>query len=105
MVWLIIIGMTAIIFASRYVLLEPRLPVRLGPRVRQLLSFSTVSVLPALTAPMIFVRDEQLTLELFNPYLLGAILAAVLMLVTKHTLFSVIVSMLAFVLMRTVFGL
>lgn len=59
MIWLTIFVMTAIIFTSRYVFLEPRLPIRLSARARSLLSFSGPAVMTALWAPIVFIQTES----------------------------------------------
>ena len=100
MMELLILGMTLIVFFSRYLFLEPRLPIQPGPRLLHFLSFSIPAVLAAVIAPMIFVQDKALTLDPMNPYLLGAIVAAVCMKLTDKTLLTVTLSLSAFMVYR-----
>jgi len=100
MMELLILGMTLIVFFSRYLFLEPRLPIQPGPRLLHFLSFSIPAVLAAVIAPMIFVQDQALMLDPMNPYLLGAIVAAVCMKQTGKTLLTVTLSLSAFMVYR-----
>lgn len=100
MMELLIMGMTLIVFFSRYLFLEPRLPIQPGPRLLHFLSFSIPAVLAAVIAPMIFVQDQALMLDPMNPYLLGAIVAAVCMKLTGKTLLTVTLSLSAFMVFR-----
>ncbi|MCJ8268231.1 MAG: AzlD domain-containing protein [Psychrosphaera sp.] len=93
MIWLMIGLMTLVIFASRYLFLEPRLPVRLGKNAQQFLSYSAPAVLTAIFAPIVFVRDEQLALSVDNPYLVCAVVATGLALWTRNTLLTTVLSM------------
>ncbi|GAA0684898.1 AzlD domain-containing protein [Marinobacterium maritimum] len=97
---LLILGMTLIVFLSRYLFLEPLLPIRPGPRLLHFLSFSIPAVLAAVIAPMIFVQNQTLQLEPMNPYLLGAVIAAVCMKLTGKTLLTVTLSLVVFMLSR-----
>ena len=72
MTLLTILLLACITFGTRYLFLEGRLPVRLGPNLRLLLSFSGPSVLAAILTPILLVRNDQLYLSLSNPYLWGA---------------------------------
>ncbi len=76
MTLLTILLLACITFGTRYLFLEGRLPIRLGPNLRLLLSYSGPSVLAAILAPILFVRSEQLYLSSSNPYLWGAAVAA-----------------------------
>ena len=67
-----ILLLACVTFGPRYLFLEGKLPVRLGPNVRQLLSFSGPAVLTAICMPIVFVHNQQLDISLGNPYLWGA---------------------------------
>ena len=77
---LLTISLLALItFITRYLFLERRLPLRLGPHLKHILSYSAPAVLTAIFAPILLVHDHQLNLSLSNNYLWGgatAILAA-----------------------------
>lgn len=93
MIWLMIGLMTLVIFTSRYLFLEPRLPLKLGQKAQHLLSYSAPAVMTAIFAPIVFIKDEQLALGLDNPYLVCAIVATGLALLTRNTLLTTVLSM------------
>lgn len=78
MIWLTIASCATLVFASRYLFLDPKLPVRLGRRGQQLLNYSAPAVLSALAAPLIFIREQSIDLHWHNPYLACGLLVAVL---------------------------
>ena len=96
MIWLIILAMLAIVFASRYVFLEPRLPIRLGTRTQRFLSFTAPAVMTAIWAPIVFIQEQQLVVSLSNPYLVGALVTAAVAFKTKRALLAAVLGILAF---------
>lgn len=93
--------MACITFGSRYLFLMRRLPFELGPRGQRLLSFSAPAVLTAIWAPMVFVRDGELALQLENAYLWGALVAMGVAWRTRSVYWTIGVSMpLFFVLLQ-----
>ncbi|KXO14371.1 hypothetical protein AKG98_451 [Moritella sp. JT01] len=92
--------MTVIIFISRYIFIEPKLPLRLSASVVKFLSYSAPAVLTAILAPIVFIQDNTLHLNLDNSYLIGAIFAVLLILITRNTLLTAILSMLLFFLIH-----
>ena len=101
MTWLLVFAMGAIVFLNRYAFLEPRLPLRLSSNARQFLGFAVPGMLTAICGPIIFMPDHQLNLSLLNPYLLGSVVAVILVLLTRSVLLSMLVSMLIFFLLRS----
>lgn len=99
-VWAVIVGMGLILFFNRYVFLEPRLPIRLGSNLRQFLGFAVPGMLTAICGPIVFLPERQLDLRLANPYLLASVVAVGLVLWTRSTLLSLVLSMGAFFLLR-----
>ncbi|MPY21387.1 AzlD domain-containing protein [Shewanella psychropiezotolerans] len=93
MIWLTILAMAAVVFGSRYLFLEPRLPVRLSKNTLAFLSYSAPAVLTAIFAPIVFIRENQLDLSLDNSYLICAILAAFLAYTTRSVLLTTVLSM------------
>ncbi len=93
MIWLMIFSMSLLVFSSRYLFLEPRLPLRLGPRTLRFLGYSMPAVLTAIFAPIVFIQDNILAITLDNDYLVCGLLAAVLALLTRNTLITILVSM------------
>ncbi|SDH18927.1 Branched-chain amino acid transport protein [Vibrio xiamenensis] len=100
MVMISILLMAALVFVSRYLFLEPRLPVKLGTETKRLLSYSSPAVLSAIWAPIVFAPDEQLWLSPSNPYLLAALLAGFLAWKTHNVLLTTIVSMGVFLVLK-----
>ncbi|CAE6937704.1 hypothetical protein ACOMICROBIO_FLGHMIGD_03853 [Vibrio sp. B1FLJ16] len=100
MIMLSILLMTALVFTSRYLFLEPKLPVRLGTRTQNILSYASPTVLTAIWAPIVFIPEGELGLSLQNPFLLAAIIAAVIAYLTKNVLLTTVVSMVAFLILR-----
>ncbi|WP_350432551.1 AzlD domain-containing protein [Shewanella sp. H8] len=93
MTWLIILSMAAVVFISRHLLLEPKLPIRLSKNTLMFLSYSAPAVLTAILAPIVFVPEGQLALNIHNPYLTCALVATVLAYVTRNTLLTTVLSM------------
>ncbi|TWS00676.1 AzlD domain-containing protein [Pseudomonas saxonica] len=100
MIWLIIGGMTLILFFNRYLFLEPRLPIRLNRGVKEFLGFAVPGMLTAICGPIIFIKDQTLNLSPGNPYLLAGLCAIGLMLWTRNVLLSVVLSVALFYLFR-----
>lgn len=100
MIWLTIILMTVIIFFSRYIFIEPKLPLRLNANAVKFLSYSAPAVLTAILAPIVFIQDNTLHLNLDNSYLIGAVFAVLLILITRNTLLTAVLSMLLFFLVH-----
>ncbi|AZG33668.1 MAG: AzlD domain-containing protein [Shewanella psychromarinicola] len=93
MTWLIILAMAVVVFTSRHLLLEPKLPIRLGKNTLTFLSYSAPAVLTAILAPIVFVPEGQLAISVHNPYLTCALVATVLAYVTRNTLLTTVLSM------------
>ena len=100
MIFAIIIGMGLIVFLNRYVFLEPRLPLRLGRNTRAFLGFAVPGMLTAICGPIVFLPGGQLDLNPVNPYLLSSLVAIGLVLLTRSTLASMLLSMLCFFILR-----
>lgn len=93
MVFLLICAMGAVVFLNRYAFLEPSLPLRLSSNARQFLGFAVPGMLTAICGPIVFLPEHQLNLDPANPYLLGSLVAIVLVLWTRNTLLSMLLSM------------
>lgn len=102
MIMLSIFAMTALVFMSRYLFLEPKLPLRLSPSLQRLLSYSGPAVLTAIWAPIVFTHEQSLWLESNNPYIWAALLAGLLAWRTKNILLTTVVSMAVFLLLNLV---
>lgn len=97
MTFITIFLLAVIIFTSRYLFLEGRLPVRLGANARDLLSFSGPAVLTAICTPIIFVKDNELNMALSNPYLGAAVVAIATAWKTANIYWTVGLGMLVFI--------
>jgi branched-subunit amino acid transport protein len=93
MTWLMIILMTVVVFTSRYLFLEPKLPLKLNKNTQHFLSYSAPAVLTAIFAPIVFIRDGTFNIGLDNPYFVCAIIAAIMAYVTRNVLLTTVVSM------------
>lgn len=102
MIMLSILAMTVLVFVSRYLFLEPKLPLRLSPRLQRLLSYSGPAVLTAIWAPIVFTHEQTLWLSNQNPYLWAALLAAILAWKSKNVLLTTVLSMSVFLLLNLV---
>jgi len=100
MIWVTLLLMAALVFISRYIFLEPKLPVRLGPKILHFLHYTGPAVLTAIWAPIVFHRDGELNLAMSNPYFIAAIIAAVLAVTTKNVLLTTVLSMALFFVIR-----
>ncbi|EGA72113.1 putative branched-chain amino acid transport protein [Vibrio sinaloensis DSM 21326] len=102
MVILSILAMTVLVFVSRYLFLEPKLPLRLNPQAQRLLSYSSPAVLTAIWAPIVFMPEKELWVTPENPYLVAAVIAALIAWKTGNVLLTTIVSMVIFLVLKLV---
>ena len=98
MILLTIILLACITFGTRYLFLEGRLPIRLGPNLKHLLSYSGPAVLTAITAPILFVHNQQLDTAADNPYLWGAAVAILTAYKTRSVYWTIGLGMLVYIL-------
>lgn len=95
-----ILLLALITFTSRYLFIHPKLPIKLGPKMVSLLSFSAPAVLTAIWVPIIFIRDGNLDMSFSNPYLISASVAIITAAKTKNIYLTLAFSMVVFVLLR-----
>ncbi|MDB1125496.1 AzlD domain-containing protein [Vibrio algarum] len=100
MILLSIFAMAGLVFFSRYLFLEPKLPIKLNHTTQRLLAYSSPAILTAIWAPIVFIRDGDLAISPTNPYLLGALFAAVMVWKTKNVLWTTVVSMALFLILK-----
>ncbi|USE39197.1 AzlD domain-containing protein [Endozoicomonas sp. SCSIO W0465] len=100
--WVILFIVAALVFGSRFLLMEPWLPLKLSEPIQQVLSYSAPAVLTAIAAPIVFIREDKLNLSMGNHYLIAAIIVVFLALVTRNTLLTVILGMLSFLVLRQI---
>ncbi|MGR5148053.1 AzlD domain-containing protein [Photobacterium alginatilyticum] len=99
MIWLTLLAMALLVFSSRYLFLEPRLPLRLNAQAQKLLSYSSPAVLTAIWAPIVFLPEGELSVSWHNPYLVAAIVAVLLAWKLKSVLLTAVISMAVFFLL------
>lgn len=103
-IWLLILGMLAITFATRYSLFAwPDL--RFPPLVLQALHYVPSAVLTAIVVPGMLLPDgENLALRLDNAYLLAGIGTIVISALTRNLLATIGGGLALFFLLRWAFG-
>ena len=92
-----ILLLAVVTFITRYLFLEARLPVRLGPNIKQLLSYSGPAVLTAILVPILLVHENQLHISFSNAYLWAAIAAALAAYKTASVYWTIALGTLIFV--------
>ena len=84
-----ILLLASITFMTRYLFLEEKLPLRLGPNISQLLSFSGPAVLTAIFIPILFFNNNEIDISVSNAYLWGGVGAIVVAYKTKNTYWTI----------------
>ncbi len=103
MVLLSIVAMAVVVFLSRYLFLEPNLPVRLSQEVKRFLKYSSPAILTVILAPIMFLGGEtQAFLPLLNPYFISGILAVIIAWKTANVLLTTVISMVLFFVLHSV---
>jgi len=92
-IWLTLVFMALLVFVSRYLFLEPKLPLKLHKSTLTFLGYAAPAVLTAIIAPLVMIKDNALHMSLSNNYLVGAVIACLLAYFTRNTLLTVVVSM------------
>lgn len=103
MTFVTILLLAAITFTTRYLFLEGRLPVRLGPNIKQLLSYSGPAVISAICLPIIFIHDQQLNWTMSNSYLWGGVVAIIAAYRTHNVYWTVGIGFCGFLLSNIYF--
>ena len=104
-IWLTLLLMAVITFTSRYIFLEPRIPIRLNVATQRFLSFSSPAVLTAIAAPIVFAREQQPQFSGDNIYLWAGLVAVVTAYYSRNTLLTAGISMAVFFTLKSVVGL
>ena len=102
--WILILGMLAITFATRYSLFAfPDL--HFPPMVRQGLHYVPTAVLSAIVVPGMLLPDGQSwALSLDNAYLLAGLVTIAIAALTRHLLATIGGGLLVFFLLRWALG-
>ena len=99
-IWVTIIGLTLLTLATRNLFIVLGDAVQLPARVQHALRYAPACALTALIAPEVLTQHGAWAVELTNPKLTGALIAIVVMLVTRNTLATMALGMGAFFLVR-----
>ncbi len=100
MVYFTILVLTLVVFASRYLFIEPKVPLRLGHNAQRFLSYASPAVLTAIWAPIVFIPGGELQLAVTSPYLLGAIFCIALAWWKKNVLLTTLLGMAFFLCLK-----
>tara|TARA_B100001142_G_C14312253_1_gene647090 strand:+ start:1454 stop:1771 length:318 start_codon:yes stop_codon:yes gene_type:complete len=84
-----ILSVAFITFMTRYLFLEEKLPLRLGPNITQLLSFSGPAVLTAIFIPILFFNNNSIDISISNAYLWGGVGAITTAYKTKNVYWTI----------------
>ncbi|HZJ95214.1 MAG TPA: AzlD domain-containing protein [Thiopseudomonas sp.] len=95
MIWLLIFTLAGIVLFNRYLLLEPRLPIRLPNIIRQALQYSAPCLLTAICGP-ILLGDTGISGLATNPYSYAALFSIGCALLINNMLLSVLASLAGF---------
>lgn len=100
MTYMIILVLTLVVFLSRYLFLEPKVPLRLNNGMQRFLSYAGPAMLSAIWGPIVFLPHGELRLSDNLPYILGAIFAVIIARITKNILFTTFISIVFFMLIK-----
>ena len=96
-----ILGMFAVTFGVRYPVLAFVSRINLPPLVRKALKYVPPAVLAAITVPAVLIPGgDTLDLSYSNTYLLAGIVAAVVSYRTKNLLWTILIGMAVFLVLR-----
>jgi branched-subunit amino acid transport protein len=98
---LLIIGMALINLLIRYPVYLMADRFRFPPLIERALAFVPAAVLTAIIVPaVVFPTGTQAQLDWHNPFLLAAILTAIISYVTRNLLATIVVGMAVFLVLR-----
>lgn len=101
MIWWLLIGMTIITFANRYVFLARTVRYQPSDQVKRFLSYSSYAVLTAIWAPIVFNYNHNDGLShAGSDYLIASALAALLSVLRVKSIVVVLTSIGVFFLIR-----
>lgn len=103
-VLLIVIGGAIVTFIPRVVPLMVLSRMKLPESVLRWLHYVPIAILAALVGQELFIHDDEVSIKL-NPELLAAIPTALVAIKTRSLLWTVVVGVVVFVLLRFLFTL
>lgn len=102
---LTIVLMAILVFLSRYLFLEPKLPINLNPYMQRLLNYAAPALLAAVIGPIIFVHAQGADFSMQNPYLWAGLFTVILIMLTKRILLTTTLGFICFAAFKWVFSL
>ncbi len=99
-IWPAIFGMALITYGTRVIAPLLMRSATIPAWFERWLRFVPGAVLAALVLPAVFVRDGSLVLSPLNPYLVGAVVAAVLAVRTRNLPLTVLVGLSVVILLE-----
>jgi branched-subunit amino acid transport protein len=101
----LILGMFLVTFSVRYLLFAVAGRVHFPSWLNTALGFVPPVVLTAIIVPAVLMPSGELWLSPANPWLLAALIAALVAMVRRDLLTTILVGMVTFMLLRFGFGL
>ena len=96
MSWWLLLCLALIVFFNRYILLEPKVIIRLPWIIQQMLQYSAPCLLIAICAPIIFFQGDQLRPQMLNPYFISAGLCVILALLSQRLVLNFVSCLICF---------
>lgn len=72
MSWWLLLGIACLVFANRYILLEPRIQVPIPLIMRKMLKHAAPHLMLVLCVPIILMEGGELRSSILDPYILAA---------------------------------
>ncbi len=101
---LLVVGMAAVTFGVRYPVLALLGRIDMPEPIMRALRFVPVAVLCALSAPMVFIDGGDWFISVYNPALVGSVVAGLVAWKTRHLLLTIATGMAVFIAMRLFFS-
>ena len=101
--WLMILGMVAVTFGIRYVLLALADRIRMHPLTEASLQYIPPAILMAITLPAVLLPKGEWHLSLTNPYLISAVITTGAGILTRNALVTITIGLAAFFGYRSLF--
>jgi branched-subunit amino acid transport protein len=98
--WLLIVGMFVVTFGTRFFLFAFAQKIAFPAWLSHALSFVPVAVLTAIIVPAIAMPKGELWVSAHNPWLVAGIASAIICMVFRHLLTTIVGGMLVFILLR-----
>lgn len=99
-IWLVMFFGGLVTFGMRFSFIYLFGRLHVSGTLRKALHYVPPAVLSAIIFPEIFLRDHQLDLSLDNHRLLAGVIAVIVAYLTKNTLVTILVGMLALLLLQ-----